>query len=107
MNFIALIYERVSDKLAKQMNKKKRIAVVAVVAVFVICMSAWIGTLISQNISLEKELEEKQNVLSAMQEENTALEALVDEENETALMEKYARKAGYVYPAERVYINGN
>ena len=24
-----------------------------------------------------------------------------------ALMEKYARKAGYVYPAERVYINGN
>ena len=25
----------------------------------------------------------------------------------TALMEKYARKAGYVYPAERVYINGN
>ena len=56
---------------------------------------------------LEKELDEKKDVLVAMQEENTALEALVDEENETALMEKYARKAGYVYPAERVYINGN
>lgn len=90
-----------------QANKKKRMALIAIIAVFAICMSAWIGSLISQQIKLEKELSEKEEVLAAMQEENTALEALVDEENETALMEKYARKAGYVYPDERVYINGN
>lgn len=93
--------------MKNQTNKKKSIAVIAIIAVFAIFMSAWIGTLISQKVKLEKELNEKQEVLAAMQEENTALEALVDEENETALMEKYARKAGYVYPDERVYINGN
>ncbi len=93
--------------MKKQTNKKKSIAIIAVIAVVVVVMSAWISTLIGQNIKLDKELAEKEGVLAAMQEENTALEALVDEENETALMEKYARKAGYVYPDERVYINGN
>ena len=93
--------------MKKQTNKKKSIAIIAVIAVVAVFMSAWISTLISRNIKLEKELMEEEAVLAAMQEENTALEALVDEENETALMEKYARKAGYVYPDERVYINGN
>ena len=93
--------------MKKQTNKKKSIAIIAVLAVVVIAMSAWISSLISQNIKLDKELVEREAELAAMQEENTALEALVDEENETALMEKYARKAGYVYPDERVYINGN
>ena len=93
--------------MQKQVSKKKNAVIISVIAVFAVIMSFWIGNLVSQKIKLEKELDEKKDVLVAMQEENTALEALVDEENETALMEKYARKAGYVYPAERVYINGN
>lgn len=91
----------------KKSNKKIRIAIVSLVAVFVIAMGAWIGTLVSKNIKLNKELGAKQEELAGWQEENAALDALVAEENETALMEEYARKAGYVYPDERVYINGN
>ena len=93
--------------MQKQTSKKKNAIIISAIAVFAVIMTFWIGNLVSQKIKLEKELDEKKDVLIAMQEENTALEALVDEENETALMEKYARKAGYVYPAERVYINGN
>lgn len=93
--------------MKKQSNKKIRIVILSVIAVFAVFMTAWIGTLISDNIKLNKELGEKENELAAWQEENAALDALVDEENETALMEEYARKSGYVYPDERVYINGN
>lgn len=91
----------------KKGNKKIRIAVISLVAVFVLLMGAWIGSLVSKNIKLNKELGEKQEELAGWQEENAALDALVDEENETALMEEYARKAGYVYPDERVYIQGS
>ena len=88
-------------------NKKKKLAVFAAIVVFVIVMTAWAGTLVHKNIQLNRELGEKKDELAAWQEENAALDALVDEENETALMEEYARKSGYVYPDERVYINGN
>ena len=90
--------------MKKQGRKKRRIVVLCIVAVFVLVMGIWIGTLIGKNNSLENE---KQAQLTADKEENAALEALVDEENETALMEEYARKSGYVYPDERVYINGS
>ena len=93
--------------MKKQSDKKIRIVILSAVAVFAVIMTAWIGTLISENIKLNKELGEKENELAAWQEENAALDALVDEENETALMEEYARKSVYVYPDERVYINGN
>lgn len=93
--------------MKKQSNKKMKIVIISVIAVFAVIMTAWIGTLISDNIKLNKELGEKEGELAAWQEENAALDALVDEENETALMEEYARKSGYVYPDERVYINGN
>ena len=93
--------------MKKQANKKVRIVIISVIAVFAVIMTAWIGTLISDNIKLSKELGEKEKELAGWQEENAALDALVDEENETALMEEYARKSGYVYPDERVYINGN
>ena len=91
----------------KNNSKKFRLAIISVVAVFVVIMGIWIGTLVGKNMKLSRELVEKQDELAAWQEENAALDALVDEENETALMEEYARKAGYVYPDERVYINGN
>lgn len=91
----------------KKGRNKKRIVIISVFAVFVLVMAIWIGTLVSKNIKLQKELDEKQGELAAREEENTVLDALVAEENETALMEEYARKAGYVYPDERVYINGS
>lgn len=90
----------------KKMGKRKKL-VVCVVAVFFFVMSVAIGSLVSKNVKLNRELEQKQNELAGWQEENAALDALVDEENETALMEEYARKSGYVYPDERVYIDGN
>ncbi len=88
-------------------NGKKTKLILGVVAVFLLVMAIWIGTLVSKNIRLNKELEDVQGQLDALEEENAALDALVDEENETALMEEYARKSGYVYPDERVYIDGN
>ena len=93
--------------MKNSINKKHRLMIIAAILVFVAVMSIWIGILISKNIKLSKELDEKQAALDSIIEENTELEALVDEENETALMEEYARKAGYVYPDERVYINEN
>lgn len=99
-------YERVPQKMKKQGNRKNRVAILSVVIVFAIIITAWVGTLINKNIQLSKELNEKEAELAAWQEENAALDALVDAENETALMEEYARKSGYVYPDERVYING-
>jgi cell division protein FtsB len=83
------------------------LAIVSAAAVFVLVMGIWIGTLVGKNVKLNKELSQKQDELAGWQEENAALDALVDEENETALMEEYARKAGYVYPDERVYIQGS
>lgn len=90
----------------KKPGKKTKI-IVLIAAVFLVGMSIWIGTLVSKNIKLNNELDEKQNELAGWEEENAALNALVDEENETALMEEYARKSGYVYPDERVYIDGD
>lgn len=89
----------------KKIGKKSAVIVVAVL--FLLGMSIWIGSLISKNIKLNRELSDVQHQLDVIEEENAALDALVDEENETALMEEYARKSGYVYPDERVYINGN
>lgn len=93
--------------MKSRINKKHRLMIIAAILVFVAVMSIWIGILVGKNIKLSKELAEKQAALDSIIEENTELEALVDEENETALMEEYARKQGYVYPNERVYINEN
>lgn len=90
----------------KKIGNKSKI-IIAVAAVFFLVMAIWIGSLVSKNIRLNRELDDVQGQLDAIEEENAALDALVDEENETALMEEYARKSGYVYPDERVYIDGN
>ncbi len=91
----------------KKNKRRKRFVFIFVIALFVLIMGIWIGTLISKNIDLNSQLSDKQNELAGWQEENAALDALVNAENETALMEEYARKAGYVYSDERVYINGS
>lgn len=88
-------------------SKVKVFAIFAAVMVFALVMTVWIGSLVNKNVKLRRELGEKTDELAAWQEENAALDALVAEENETALMEEYARKSDYVYPDERVYINGN
>ena len=91
--------------MKKAGNKTKLI--VGIAAVFLVAMALWIVSLVSKNVKLNKELDDVQNQLVEIEEQNAALDALVDEENETALMEEYARKSGYVYPDERVYIDGN
>lgn len=92
--------------MKKTADKKTKLIALAL-AVFLFVMTAWIGVLYSRKAKLEQELSERQAELAALEEENAALEALVDEENITALMEEYARKSGYVYPDERVYIDGD
>ncbi len=91
----------------KKPNNRKFKLILSAVAVFAIVMAVWVGTLINKNIKLKGELSQKQEELAEWEEKNAALDALVDEENITALMEEYARKSGYVYPDERVYIDGN
>ncbi|MCD7775465.1 MAG: septum formation initiator family protein [Clostridiales bacterium] len=92
---------------AKISKRGRRIVFIAVISIFALIMGVWIGTLLSKNAELNSQLSDKQDELVGWQEENAALDALVNEENETALMEEYARKAGYVYSDERVYINGS
>ncbi len=91
----------------KANNNPIRIAIIAVVAVFVLAMGIWITTLAVKSNELQREYDAKVEESNAWDEKNAALDAYVAEENETALMEEYARKAGYVYPDERVYIQGS
>lgn len=93
--------------MLEQLKEKKKLLLLGAAIVFVIVMSVWIGLLLNENGKLNDELRKVEQESQNWQEENAALEALVDEENETALMEEYARKAGYVYADERVYINGS
>lgn len=90
-------------KSGKGSSKQVRTLLIAAVCIFVLILAVWVCTLAAKNIKLQKTLDEKRDILAAQQEENTILEALVDEENESALMEKTARDSGYVYPDERVY----
>lgn len=85
-------------------NKKIFIAVIALLCVFVLAMLVWIGILHSKENTLDDELAEKQDELTLILEENDALEALINDENETALMEENAHANDYVYSDERVYI---
>lgn len=85
-------------------TKRKIVAVLACLLVFAIGMLVWIGILSSKSKELDEEIADKQAQLEAITEENAILDALIAENNETALMEEYARDEGYVYPDERVYI---
>ncbi len=88
-------------------SKTKFALIAVVVAILIVVVGIATGRLYYKNTVLNRELVEKQQELKAWQDDNDALAALVEEENETALMEEYARKSGYVYPDERVYIDGN
>ena len=91
--------------MMKNINSKKIfIAVIALLSVFVLAMLIWIGVLHSKENALDDELAEKQEELTLILEENDALEALINDENETALMEENAHANDYVYSDERVYI---
>ena len=85
-------------------NKKLFIAVIALLGIFVVGMLVWIGVLYAKENALDNELAEKQEELTLILEENDALEALINDENETALMEENAHANDYVYSDERVYI---
>ncbi len=95
------------------MEKKKPLPknifyiVIAFLVVFVVAMLIRIGVLMNENKKLAEELVAKEAESMEMDEKNAALEALMKEENESVLMEQYAREQDYVYPDEHVYIYGN
>lgn len=95
------------------MEKKKPLPknifyiVIAFLVVFVVGMLIRIGVLMNENKKLAEELVAKEAESMEMDEKNAALEALMKEENESVLMEQYAREQDYVYPDEHVYIYGN
>ena len=95
------------------MEKKKTLPknifyiVIAFLVVFVVGMLIRIGVLMNENKKLAEELVAKEAESMEMDEKNAALEALMKEENESVLMEQYAREQDYVYPDEHVYIYGN
>ncbi len=90
-------------------DKQKRIIIIfgIVCLAFIIYMVVKIATLDSQNKKLAEELAVKEAESIEMDEKNAALEALLNSENESVLMQQYAHANGYVYPDEYVYINGN
>ena len=85
-------------------TKRKLVAVLACLLVFSVGMLVWLGVLDSKNKELDKQLAYKQAQLEALTDENAIIEALIDENNETALMEENAHANDYVYSDERVYI---
>lgn len=93
---------KVNDKL-----KKVIIGIAIAVLVFSIGMVIKIASLSIENSKLVDELSRKEAESMEMDEKNAALEALLNGENESVLMQQYAHENGYVYPDEYVYIYGN
>ncbi len=91
----------------KPLPKKAFYIIISVLVIFAIIMIVKMGTLINKNNKLAEELKAKEAESIEMEEKNAALEALMKEENESLLMEQYAREQDYVYPDEHVYIYGN
>lgn len=87
--------------------KTAAIAIGIIVLVFIIFMIVKLASLSIQNNQLKEELSRKEAESMEMDEENAALEALLNDENESVLMQQYAHENGYVYPDEYVYIYGN
>lgn len=92
------------------MNKKNkgRISIVLVLA-----LVALIGYFIINSIQLRMDIKEKTEQVSDLSEQiseqdkaNAELEEILDSENESEYLEKYAREElDYVMPGERVYAN--
>lgn len=92
--------------MAENKNRKKivSIAVLCCIAAFLVGMSIWIGVLSSKEKALDEELGEKQEELTLILEENAALEAIINEENVSVLMQENAHANNYIFSDERVYI---
>lgn len=88
-------------------RKLRNILLLAALCLFVVIMVIRIGVLYNRNSRLADELAAKEAESIEMDEKNAALQALMEAENESVLMEQYAREQGYVYPDEHVYIYGN
>lgn len=92
--------------MAENKNRKKiiSIAVLCCIAAFLVGMSIWIGVLSSKEKALDDELGKKQEELTLILEENAALEAIINEENVSVLMQENAHANNYIFADERVYI---
>ncbi|MBQ8182883.1 MAG: septum formation initiator family protein [Clostridia bacterium] len=96
--------------MAKTTKKKKQVKPVSIIVlVLCSCIVLCIGIPIIKEI-----IEFKQNkaeytdavsVRDSQVSENEALQKAVDEGDEAAIAEKYAREQGYVKPDEHVYVD--
>ncbi len=90
----------------KNQSKSIKIAMISAFAVFVLIMGITITKGAVESYDKQKELAAKEAESEQWDIKNDELEAYFSAENESALYENYAHKAGYVYPDERVYIQG-
>lgn len=96
--------------MAKQKKNKKQLKPVSVIVLVVCsCIVLYFGISIVKEFSEYKqnktELTNAVSVHESQISENEALQKAVDEGDEAAIAEKYAREKGYVMPDERVYVD--
>ncbi len=92
------------------MNKqnKGRVSIILVLA-----LVALVGYFVITSIQLRMDIKDKENQVSELSEQiatqdkaNEDLEKILNEENESAYLEQYAREElDYIMPGERVYAN--
>lgn len=89
-------------------QKKGRVSIILVLA-----LVALVGYFVISSIQLRMDIKEKEEQVSKISEQiatqdkaNEELEDVLNDENESAYMEQYAREElDYIMPGERVYVN--
>lgn len=89
-------------------QKKGRVSIILVLA-----LVALVGYFVISSIQLRMDIKEKEEQVSKISEQiatqdkaNEELEDVLNDENESAYMEQYAREElDYIMPGERVYAN--
>ncbi len=96
--------------MAKQKKNKKQIKPVSIIVLVVCsCIVLYFGISIAKEFSEYRQRKsERTDAISQLESqlsENEALQKAVDEGDEAAIAEKYAREEGYVMPDEQVYVD--
>ena len=90
-----------NNKLTVEKLKK---ILIFIAIILCITMSIKCASALAKNVSLQREIHEKNEELEEALNVNIAYEDLLLPENESTLMEYYAHQNGYAYIDERVYI---
>lgn len=95
--------------MAKQKKKKQIKPVSIIVLVVCSCIVLYFGiSIVKEAAELKRNDNELNNAVSISESqdaENKALQEALDEGDEAAIAEKYAREKGYVKPDEKVYVD--